>query len=121
MLNAHFATWNQTYMKCCLLDMPNRIHEECLLLIVPNGINPQKIKFFASTIKQFFACQIIVIFNYNIFCTYNKENSLFYAVLKLFSQILVVLKYVVRSDWRIIVQNLEMPCNVKRKTVHQSF
>jgi len=28
----------------------------------------------------------------------NKENSLFYAVLKLFPQILVVLKYFVRSD-----------------------
>jgi hypothetical protein len=46
----------------------------------------------------------------------NKENSLFLTILDYFRQILVSFKYFVQSDWLIIVQNLELPYNVKLKT-----
>ena len=46
----------------------------------------------------------------------NKENSLFLTILNYFRQILVAFKYFVQSDWLIIVQNLELPYNVKLKT-----
>jgi hypothetical protein len=46
----------------------------------------------------------------------NKENSLFLTILIYFRQLLVAFKYFVQSDWRIIVKNLELPYNVKRKT-----
>ena len=46
----------------------------------------------------------------------NKENSLFLTILNYFRLILVAFKYFVQSDWRIIVNNLELPYNVKLKT-----
>ena len=46
----------------------------------------------------------------------NKENSLFLTIFNYFRQILVAFKYFVQSDWLIIVQNLELPYNVKLKT-----
>jgi hypothetical protein len=45
----------------------------------------------------------------------NKENLLFLTILNYFRQILVALKYFVQSDWRIMVQDLELPYNVKLK------
>jgi hypothetical protein len=45
----------------------------------------------------------------------NKENSLFLTILNYFRQIWVALKYFVQSDWWIVVQNLELPYNVKLK------
>jgi len=47
----------------------------------------------------------------------NKENSLFLTILNYFRQILVAFKYFVQSDWLIIVQNLELPYNVKLNDV----
>jgi hypothetical protein len=41
---------------------------------------------------------------------------LFLTILNYFRQILVAFKYVVQSDWLIIVKNLELPYNVKLKT-----
>jgi hypothetical protein len=43
----------------------------------------------------------------------NKENLLFLTVLNYFRQILVALNYFVQSDWRTMVQNLELPYNVE--------
>jgi hypothetical protein len=48
--------------------------------------------------------------------TRNKENSFFLTIFNYFRQILVAFKYFVQSDWLIIVQNLELPYNVKLKT-----
>ena len=45
----------------------------------------------------------------------NKGNSLFLTILNYFRQIVVALKYVVQSDCRIVIQSLELPCNVKLK------
>ena len=46
----------------------------------------------------------------------NEENSLFPTIFDYFRQILVAFKYFVKSDWLIIVQNLELPYNAKLKT-----
>ena len=48
----------------------------------------------------------------------NTKHSLFLttSILNYFRQILVPLKYFVQSDWGIMVQNLELPYNVKLKT-----
>jgi hypothetical protein len=41
--------------------------------------------------------------------------SLFLTILNYFRQILVALNYFVQSDWRTMVQNLELPYNVQLK------
>jgi hypothetical protein len=45
----------------------------------------------------------------------NKENSLFLTILNYFRQILVPFKYFVQLDRLIIIQNRELPYNVKLK------
>jgi hypothetical protein len=44
-----------------------------------------------------------------------KENLLFLTILNYFRQNLVALNYFVQSDWRTMVQNLELPYNVQLK------
>ena len=41
---------------------------------------------------------------------------MFLDIFNYFRQILVAFKYFIQSDWRIIVQNLELPYNAKLKT-----